>query len=137
MRWIATLILIATTAVAEPVPVVPGADGVIVIQPAVKDTYSLSFVGRTISLANKGTATAALRGIPKQADASPTAIITNHSADGTSAVSITINPDYGCGTAGCRAGNVYEIILQPTDADGNTPIGNLLVIVQKKVLSAP
>lgn len=126
--------LVTCTAYAQPAPLpnVPGADGVIRMQPAERDSFSVVFEGRTISAA--GSITAVLRGIPKQADASPTAQIIAHSASG-STVSFTILPDTSCGTAGCRAGNNYEIILQPTDSDGNKPIANVWLSVQKKLLS--
>lgn len=137
---IGTVLIEASLARADdPLPYVPGATGqcVMRLQPAEIDTYSVTFVGRTITTANKGTATAALAGNPKQADASPTSIITAHSsneASGNSAISITLKPDQGCAATGCRAGNDYVITLQPTDSASNKPIANCYLQVRKPIL---
>lgn len=130
-KWITLLVMLAATATAQPLPVVSGANGVIKLQPTEVDTFTCDL---GITLTGKGTATAALRKT-KQSDASPNALLTAHAlASPATGVSITIDPDAGCGTSGCRAGNEYEIVLQPTDGT-NEPICNLYLIVEKKYLT--
>ena len=124
-------IALASPACADP-PIVADADGVIVVQPAEVDTFSCRFLGRTLSSA--GSATVTLRKT-KQADASPSGLLSSGpTIVGTTDLKVVVSPDNGCGTAGCRAGNEYEIALLPTDSNSNKPACNLYVIVQRKHL---
>lgn len=125
---LAVVVALPLVARAAP-PVVQDADGVIELEPTEVDTVTCTFSGRTLT--DKGTATAALRK-KTAADASPSSVITAHTSSG-STVSITLNPDNGCGTSGCRAGNTYQIVLQPVEGS-NKPICNLYLIVRRKYL---
>lgn len=94
------------------------------IEPIAQDTYTVLFEGRTLSSV---AITVSLRK-KKQADATPSAIVTNSSVSGSNA-SFTLAPDTGCGATGCRAGNIYQLKIQPTETGGNKPTANILVEV--------
>lgn len=102
------------------------------IEPAATDTIGCAWeriitdpgVVLSVSLIN----------VPAHADASPASIIIAGPTGAASHLSVTIAPDTGCGTSGCRVGNDYRIKLRATDSDGNHPICNLVVKVRQEVL---
>lgn len=87
------------------------------IEPASRDTYTVRFTGRTLSSA--GTPTVTLRKAA-QADGTPAQMIVTTGVNGSD-LQLVIAPDTGCGSTGCRAGNVYQLRVQPTDSNGNQP----------------
>jgi hypothetical protein len=93
---------------------------------AEKDSVGFQFKTRTLASVHSVTLVAR---IVAQADASPTSIATASSVSGDT-LSITLVPDTGCGTAGCRAGNQYWIVAQPQDSAGNQPIGIGCLVVR-------
>jgi hypothetical protein len=119
-------------AAAQPVPA--GDARTIRIDPTEVDTYTIRWEGRVLS-ATPGdhTITITPSGPLKQADASPNAIKTAHAVSGSD-LTITLSPNAGCGSSGCRAGNTYQVRIQVTDSAGNRPVYDLLLKVQKAVL---
>jgi hypothetical protein len=97
--------------------------------PGESDTVMFRFVGRSLSSA--GTPAAALRHRSK-VDATPSAMFTAASVSGE-LYSLKIVPDTGCVVAGCRAGNVYQITVKPTDSVNNVPMGHACLVVRKLV----
>lgn len=98
--------------------------------PQETDNIGFKFVGRTLASVTSVTATN-MR--VAQADASPTSIIRASSVSGDT-LTITVYPDYGCGAAGCRAGNMYQINAQVTDSNSLTPAGFACLNVRKTIL---
>lgn len=101
--------------------------------PAEKDNVGFQFVGRTLSNVVSATASVIKR---TAADANPTGLITASSVSGDT-LSLTVAPDTGCGVAGCRAGNVYQISVQATDSATMTPMGFACLVVHKTALRVP
>jgi hypothetical protein len=104
-------------------------------EPQARDTYAMRFVGRTVASAAVEIK-CAVGGCPIT-DSNPAAMrVAGPTASGD-LVSFVLYPDAGCGTAGCRAGNRYQIRVQATDADTNTPTGNVCFIARRQVLKVP
>jgi len=97
------------------------------LQPAERDTVALRW-DRTLTTA---TATLTLRSMAKP-DSTPNAMIVAGPTASGDHVNVTLLPDNGCGTPGCRNGNVYQLSVQATDTNGNLPIGDVCVSVKKK-----
>lgn len=100
------------------------------VQPTDVRKFVVRFHGETLS--TTGTPTVTLRR-KAQADASPSALVTASAVSGTD-YTITIAPDTGCGASGCRAGNEYQIDLNPTNSDSETLVTSLCLRVRKTVL---
>jgi hypothetical protein len=113
MRYIIALALCLLLAVSGDAQQITGWT----VEPASEDNYIFRFVGRTLSSAGTPTVTAQYT---TAADATPSAILGGTSVSGTDLI-VRLKPDFGCGTSGCRNGNVYIIRVQPTDSDGNKP----------------
>lgn len=92
--------------------------------------FVVRFAGKTLTAS--GTPVVTLRR-KAQADASPSALVTASVVSGGD-YTITIAPDTGCGAAGCRAGNLYQIDLKPTTGDSETLLTSLCLQVKKTVL---
>lgn len=104
------------------------------VEPRQVDTYTFQFDGRTINATP--TPVVAVSTIKQvQADATPGQIITAGPAVAGSQVTVTINPDNGCGTAGCRSGNWYQLDLTPTDSNANEPTAAACIYVKPVKLS--
>lgn len=102
-------------------------------EPVAKDTYGCRFMGRTLSSA---TAEVEVRKA-NATDSTPTTMVTAGPTVSGDTVSLTIYPDQGCGSSGCRSGNEYQVRIKATDASGNTPTCNACLVVRKQVLRAP
>jgi len=104
-------------------------------EPAQVDTATYLFEGRTLAASPTPVVTVAVIN-EAQDDASPSAMVTAGPSVSGSSVTIQLTPDQGCGTAGCRAGNWYQVKVQPTDTLGNKPTHSACVWI-KPVLLAP
>lgn len=101
------------------------------IEPAATDTIGCSWERSILS----GTVLSVrLANVPAHADGSPAGIITAGPTGSANLLLVTIAPDTGCGTSGCRVGNDYLVKLRALDSNGNRPICNLIVQVRQEVM---
>ena len=112
-------------------PVDPGSARTRTLEPNAVDTFTIRFIGRTLTAVDS--VTVSNRGHQTIPDTVPNAIKTAMSFSGSD-VLVTLAPDTGCGTAGCRAGNWYQIAVRASDSTGNKPTFNFLLGVQREVL---
>lgn len=111
-----------------------GPDNTWVINPDQVDSFTVQFQGRTINATP--TPVVSVRLVkPVQADASPSQIVTAGPSVSGSSVTVKLNPDNGCGTAGCRTGNAYQLDVRPTDSNGNEPTAAACLIVRDTSLA--
>lgn len=104
-------------------------DNTWVVEPDQKDTFTFQFQGRTINATP--TPVVSLSVIKQvQADATPAQIVTGGPAVSGSSVTVQLNPDNGCGSAGCRNGNWYQLDVRPTDSAGNEPTASACLYVR-------
>ena len=104
------------------------------VEPEQTDSFTFKFEGRTLAVSPTPIVTARLAKTV-QADGSPSQIVTGGPAVSGSTVSVQLNPDNGCGTAGCRAGNWYQLDVQPTDDASNKPTLSACVYVRPVTLA--
>lgn len=109
----------------------PGDEVLVEMEPLSIDTITVRFQGRTLAAINNVNVHARTL---KNADVAPSAIKVATAYSGSD-VLITLNPDAGCGTSGCRAGNLYQIRVQAQDSSGNRPTFNFLVKVKWQYLT--
>lgn len=95
-----------------------------------RDTYTLRFVGRTLSGSPTVTVTCMSC---TQSDASPSSIVYGTPSVSGADVTFTLAPDTGCGTSGCRAGNWYLVTVQATAGD-NLPVAKVCLPVVNEQL---
>lgn len=101
------------------------------IEPAATDTTGCSWERTIVS---GEVLSVRLANIPPHADGSPAAIITAGPTGTANLLLVTIAPDTGCGSSGCRLGNDYLVKLRATDSAGNHPICNVIVQVRQEVM---
>jgi hypothetical protein len=125
-------IMLSTAALAQPKMPARG-DNIVdpPLRPNEIDTIGCIFESWTLTGA--GSATVRLIAHPGHADASPSAIVTAGPVVSGNTVTVRIAPDEGCGASGCRAGNDYQIDLQPV-AGSDSPICTIRVPVRAQVL---
>lgn len=119
----------ATHAFAQPPPQ-PSGTNLVTMEPTEIDTIGCRFNSWTMTGA--GTATVTLIGPPARPDASPSAIIVGAPTLAANVIAVQLNPDFGCGTSGCRNGNSYQIKLRGV-AGTDYPTCNFRVNVRKVV----
>ena len=129
-RWLWILLLVPWPALAQQICT---PERTWTFDPAEKDNVGFQFVGRTLASVTSATAALIKR---TAADANPTGLITASSVSGDT-LSPTLAPNTGCGAAGCRAGNVYQISVQATDSATMTPMGHACLVVRKTALRQP
>lgn len=105
-----------------------------VVNPDQVDSFTVQFQGRTLNATpTPVVAVSAIKSV--QADATPGQIVTAGPSVSGSSVTVKLNPDNGCGSPGCRIGNVYQIDVRPTDSAGNEPTAAGCVVVRDTKLS--
>jgi hypothetical protein len=125
--WLCVIICLLTLGRVEAAPPT-GADVLIEMEPAEVWTYACRFPStKTLSSC---ASTTVLR-VERTTDAAPTAIVTATAANGSRDCNVTVAPDTSCGTVGCRAGNVYQVVTTGTFSDGNKLLCNVRVDVRR------
>ena len=104
------------------------------VEPKQVDTFTFEFQGRTINATP--TPIISVSTIKQvKPDNTPGQIVTTGPSVSGSQVTVTVNPDNGCAAASCRAGNWYQLDLQPTDSSSNKPTAAACIYVKPVKLS--
>lgn len=91
------------------------------LEPIERQSRGCRFVGRTVTDYQYEVA------VTEGTDAAASAIVVAGSHPGGD-VNITVEPNTGCATRGCRAGNVYQVRIAATLDDGQVLTCNWLVV---------
>lgn len=101
------------------------------MEPVARDTYAVRFLGRSLS----GASVNLILRKKVTADATPNAMIVAGPSISGDTVTVALSPNQGCeGGTSCRAGNEYQIRVQATDAEENTPTANVCLVVETQTL---
>lgn len=104
------------------------------IEPEQVDSFTFQFQGRTLQVSpTPVVSTRLIKTV--QSDASPSAIVTGGPSVSGSNVSVKLYPDQGCGSAGCRSGNWYQVDVRPTDDATNEPTLSACLYVRPVTLA--
>lgn len=108
---LAALVFAAAAHAAQPT----GEDVLVLMQTNEVHTVACRYpASQTVSSCS----TSVIARVLKAADATPSGLVTTTAVSGTTDCNVTVSPDNGCGTAGCRAGNVYQVQTTATMSSG-------------------
>jgi hypothetical protein len=126
--WLVCLALLAAAATVRAdnqFEVVPA------LEPQETEVIRCEFEGRTLT-GIVGATSVKKTNSGGAADATPAAQLIAEAFSGSS-YSFTINPDFGCGSPGCRNGNTYLVKAQLQATDTSKPTCNVFYSVRKVV----